>query len=58
MKYYIDDTSLSLPELQKQIENTDLIPSRQSLTLNINSFFETLAKQKIITVAELRNILT
>jgi len=58
MKYYIDDTSLSLPELQKRIENTDLIPSRQSLTLNINSFFETLAKQKIITVAELRNILT
>lgn len=58
MKYYIDDTSLSLPELQKRIENTDLIPSRQSLTLNINYVFETLAKQKIITVAELRNILT
>lgn len=58
MKYYIDDTSLSLPELQKRIENTDLIPSRQSLTLNINYVFETLAKQKIKTVAELRNILT
>lgn len=49
MKYYIDDTLLGLPEFQKRIENTDLIPSRQSPTRSIISVFESLKKQNIKT---------
>jgi hypothetical protein len=54
MAYYIDDASISLSNLLKRIETTDLIPSRGTLLDGIeNNFFE-LEKQGITTLAALR----
>ncbi|MBA4317166.1 MAG: hypothetical protein C0412_02090 [Flavobacterium sp.] len=54
MNYYIDETKFSLKDLQKRIEETDLIPSRISLLENIETVFEELKKQGIKTLADLR----
>jgi len=54
MAYYINDASISLPNLRKRIEATDLVPSRATLLEGIeNNFFE-LEKQGITTLAALR----
>jgi hypothetical protein len=54
MNYYIDDTKVSLQDLKKRIEETDLIPSRVSLLENIDTIFKELNKQGIKTLADLR----
>ena len=54
MSFYIDDIKYSLDELQKRIENTDLVPSRISLLKNIDIIFKKLKKQGINTLSELR----
>lgn len=55
MPYHIDAEKVSLNELRKRIEETDLVPSRASLIEGIENKFETLEKQGITTFAELRN---
>ena len=55
MSYYIDDTKVSLAELQNRIENTDLVPSRLAILEGIVEKFDSLKKQGIDTLAELRS---
>lgn len=54
MSYYIDAEKVSLDELQKRIEETDLIPSRTALLEKIKDKFSTLKAQGILTLAYLR----
>lgn len=55
MTYHIDSEKISLGDLRKRIEATDLVPSRtpilEGLGINMNS----LEKQGISTLADLRN---
>lgn len=55
MAYYIDAEKVSLDDLRKRIEDTDLVPSRASLLDGINSKFKTLEQQGITTLALLRS---
>jgi hypothetical protein len=57
MAYYIDDTRISLIDLRKRIEATDLVPSRARLLEGLEMYFLELEKQGITTLAALRNSL-
>ena len=54
MSYYIDAEKVSLDDLQKRIEETDLIPSRAALLEKIKDKFSALKAQGILTLAYLR----
>ncbi len=54
MGYYIDAEKISLDELQKRIEETDLVPSRRSLLENIIGNFKVLKNNGYVTFADLR----
>ncbi|MBN2443994.1 MAG: DUF4332 domain-containing protein [Spirochaetales bacterium] len=54
MNYYLDAEKISLKELQKRIEETDLVPSRSPLLENIKNNFEVLKKIGYVTFADLR----
>lgn len=54
MSYYIDAEKITLDELQKRIEETDLVPSRSSLLENIKDNFAVLKKNGYVTFADLR----
>lgn len=54
MSYYIDSEKISLDDLQKRFEETDLIPSRISLLENVKEKFTTLKTQGISTLSDLR----
>lgn len=54
MAYHIDAEHISLDDLRKRIEATDLVPSRASLTGKIGEKIEALEKQGITTLASLR----
>jgi hypothetical protein len=54
MTYYLQDEQVSLDDLQRRIEETDLVPSRSSLLENIEDKFMTLKSQGISTLAGLR----
>jgi hypothetical protein len=55
MAYYIDAENISLDDLRKRIEATDLIPSRASLTDKIREKVMALENQGIKTLASLRD---
>jgi hypothetical protein len=55
MAYHIDAETISLKNLQKRIEGTDLVPSRASLLEKIGEKMKTLGLQGITTLADLRN---
>jgi len=55
MAYHIDSDNVSLDDLRKRIEGTDLVPSRASLLDGIKMKFKALEKQGITTLASLRN---
>lgn len=55
MAYHIDAENISLDDLRKRIETTDLVPSRACLTDRIREKFKALEKQRIKTLAALRN---
>lgn len=55
MAYHIDAEKVSLDDLQKRIEATDLIPSRASLLDGLNIKLKALEQQGITTLAGLRN---
>jgi len=54
MNYYLDAEKISLEELQKRIEETDLVPSRSSILENIKDNFTVLKKNGYVTFADLR----
>jgi len=54
MSYYIDAEKITLDDLQKRFEETDLIPSRVSLLEKVTEKFRTLKTQGILTLADLR----
>jgi len=54
MNYYLNAEKISLDELQKRIEETDLVPSRSSLLKNIEENFEILKENGYATLAGLR----
>jgi len=54
MSYYIDADEVSLDELRKRIESTDLVPSRASLLDEITNKMKTLESHGIQTLAHLR----
>jgi hypothetical protein len=55
MAYHIDAEKISLGDLQKRIEATDLVPSRASLLDELETKMKSLEKQGIVTLANLRN---
>ena len=55
MAYYIDAGKVSLDDLKKRIEDTDLVPSRASLLDGIDLKLKALEQQGITTLANLRN---
>jgi hypothetical protein len=55
MAYHIDAENVSLDDLQKRIEGTDLVPSRASLLDRLQVKLQTLEQQGITTLASLRN---
>lgn len=55
MNYHINAEAVSLDDLQKRIEGTDLVPSRTSLLEGIETIFKTLAAADIATLADLRH---
>jgi hypothetical protein len=55
MTYNIDAENISLDELRKRIEETDLVPSRASLLNGIKVKFNALEQQGITTLTRLRN---
>lgn len=54
MAYYINDQSISLADLQRRIESTDLVPSREILKLGIKDNFACLMRSGITNLKELR----
>ena len=54
MSYYIDAEKVSLDDLQKRIEETDLVPSRGSLLEDIDGTFLKLKAYGFVTLADLR----
>lgn len=54
MNYYINSEDINLDELQKRIEETDLIPSRRPLLENIKKYFKILKNNGYATFADLR----
>jgi hypothetical protein len=57
MPYYIDASKVTLDSLQKRIEETDLVPSRESLKVGINQQFKKLHLQGITNLEDLRQSL-
>lgn len=55
MSFYINADKISLDDLRKRIEKTDLVPSRTTLLNDIELNFEKLKKVSIITLQDLRN---
>ncbi len=55
MAYHIDAEKISLGDLQKRIEATDLVPSRAPLLDGLGTKMKLLEKQGIVTLADLRN---
>lgn len=55
MAYHIDAETISLKNLQKRIEGTDLVPSRASLLEQLELKMKALEQQGIRTLARLRN---
>jgi hypothetical protein len=55
MAYHINAEKISLTDLQKRIEATDLVPSRASLLDGLGTKMKSLEKHGIITLADLRN---
>ncbi len=55
MAYHIDAENVGLDDLQKRIEETDLVPSRVSLLDGLETKLQTLEQQGIATLASLRN---
>lgn len=55
MAYHIEAEKISLDDLQKRIEATDLVPSRTSLLDGLGTKMKALEKQGIINLAQLRN---
>jgi predicted flap endonuclease-1-like 5' DNA nuclease len=55
MAYHIDAEKISLGDLQKRIEATDLVPSRAALLDRLGTKMKSLEKQGIVTLADLRN---
>lgn len=55
MAYHIDTEKISIIDLQKRIEATDLVPSRTSLLDGLGQNMKALEKQGITTLAHLRN---
>ena len=55
MAYHIDAENISLDDLRKRIEATDLVPSRAGLTDKIREKMKALEKLGIITLASLRD---
>ncbi|MFC1953355.1 DUF4332 domain-containing protein [Chloroflexota bacterium] len=57
MTYHIDTDNVSLDDLRKRIEATDLVPSRASLLDGIKIKFSAFEQQGIATLTGLRNAL-
>ncbi|WP_067076087.1 DUF4332 domain-containing protein [Methanoculleus horonobensis] len=57
MPYYIDAERVSLDDLKKRIEETDLVPSRSSLLEDIDGTFSKLKAHGFGTLADLRKAL-
>ena len=55
--YHVDATNISLAQLKKKIEATDLVPSRVALLDDISAIFSRLKENGIKTLADLRNAL-
>ena len=55
MAYHIDAEKISLHDLRKRLEATDLVPSRSSLLDRLEMKMKSLEKQGITTLADLRN---
>lgn len=55
MNYQFDANKVTLDDLQKRIETTDLVPSRAPLMEGLASKFETLKQKGFVTLALLRN---
>jgi hypothetical protein len=55
MAYHIAAENISLDDLQKRIEETDLVPSRASLLDGLKTKLQALEQQGITTLASLRN---
>lgn len=55
MAYYIDAESISLADLQKRIEATDLVPSRVALLDQLGTKVKALERYGITTLAQLRH---
>jgi hypothetical protein len=55
MTYHLDDEKINLNDLRKRIEETDLVPSRASLLVEIRSKFKLLEQADITTLANLRS---
>jgi hypothetical protein len=55
LAYHIDDAGITLDDLRKRIEATDLIPSRVPLLDGIDATFSALAAHGLMTLAQLRN---
>jgi len=57
MSYYVNAEKISLNDLQKRIEESDLVPSRSCLLENINGYFARLKEKGFVTFADLRSAL-
>jgi hypothetical protein len=55
MAYHINAEKVSLDDLRKRLEATDLVPSRASLLEGLDAKMKALEKQGIVTLADLRN---
>ena len=55
MAYYIDAESISLADLRKRIEATDLVPSRVALLHQLGTKVKALERYGITTLAQLRH---
>lgn len=54
MPYYLNADQITIKELQKRIQETDLVPSRIKLLENIDTIFKKLMAAGISTFADLR----
>jgi len=53
MAYHLDAEKISLDDLQKRLEATDLVPSRASLLDGLGTKMKALEKQGIVTLGRL-----
>ena len=57
MGYYIDLKSISIDDYKGKLKSADLLPSRKILKTNIDEIFDTIKKQEIGNIDELRRSL-